>query len=75
MYICLHVSTHHSCKNIKKTWIFWRDFRKNFTYQLSRKSIQWDPCCSMRKDGRTDSRQTYRHDEANGYFSQFCDIA
>jgi len=32
----------------------------------SRKFVQWEPICSIRKDGQTD-----RHDEANSRFSQF----
>ena len=33
-----------------------RHFRKIFKYQISRKSDQWEPICSMRTDGRTDGR-------------------
>jgi len=36
-------------------------------YQISWKSVQWEPSYSMWTDGRTD-----RHDEANSLFSQFC---
>jgi len=32
------------------------------------KVFQWDPCCCMQTDGRTD-----RHDEANSRFSQNCE--
>ena len=48
------------------SWVF----RKTLKYQISWKSIQWEPSCSMRTDGRTD-----RHDEANSIFSQFCERA
>jgi len=33
-----------------------KDFRKILKYQISRKSIQWEPSCSMRNDRRTDGR-------------------
>jgi len=39
-------------------------------YQISRKSFQWEPSCSMRTD-----RQRDRHDEADSRFSQFCERA
>jgi len=50
----------------KQTWIFWTDFRRTLTYQISCKSVQWDqavPC--GRTYGRTDG---YTHDEANSHF-------
>jgi len=50
--------------------IFRTDFLKKFNYQISRKSFQWEPSCSLWMDGRTD-----RHDEANDRFSQFCELA
>ena len=37
-------------------------FEKELKYQVSYKSVQWEPSCSMRRDG---------HDEANNRFSQF----
>jgi len=40
------------------------DFRKKiFKYQLSLKSVQWGPSCSMRTD---------RRDVANSRFPQIC---
>ena len=35
------------------------------------KTVQWEPSCSMRKEGQRDCR-TDGHDEANRRFSQFC---
>ena len=53
-----------------ENWIFSTDFRKIFKHQISLKSVQWEPSCSMRTD-----RQT-RHDEASSlFFSKFCDSA
>ena len=39
-------------------------------YQISWKSLQWEPSCTMQTDG-----QTERHDEADSRFSQFCERA
>jgi hypothetical protein len=36
------------------TWIFSKDLRKTLKCETSLKSVQWEPSCSMRKDGRTD---------------------
>jgi len=34
----------------------WTDYGKIFKYQISWKSVQWEPSCSMRTDGRTDGQ-------------------
>ena len=49
-----------------KTWTSLIDFIKIFKYQISRKSVQLEPSCSVRTNGRTD-----RHNEFNSRFSQF----
>jgi len=46
--------------------IYGIDIRKIRKYQTSRKSMHWEPSCSMRSERRTD-----RRDEANSRFSQF----
>jgi len=47
----------------------WFVFLKILKYQISWKSVGWEPSCSMRTDGRTD-----KHDEANNIFSKFCEL-
>jgi len=49
----LHRSSYKLCVILVETWIFWTDFRKILKYQISRKSIQWEPSCSFRTDGQT----------------------
>jgi hypothetical protein len=56
--------------DFNETRAFWTEFRKILKYQISRKSVQWEPSCSMRTDGQTD-----RRDEANSRFSRFCESA
>jgi len=40
--------------DIKETWIFSTDFQKVLKYQISQKSVLWEPSCCMHTDGRTD---------------------
>jgi hypothetical protein len=38
---------------LNKAWVFSANFRKIPKYQISWKSVQWEPRCSMWTDGRT----------------------
>jgi hypothetical protein len=43
--------------DFNKNLIFDTDFRRIIKYQISRKSVQWEPNCSVRTDGQTDMTQ------------------
>jgi len=50
--------------------MFSTDFPKIHEYQISGKSVFWEPNFSTLMDGQTD-----RYDENNRGFSQFCERA
>ena len=62
-YIGLHVKCPLFLLEFNETSILSTVFRKVLKYQISLKSVQWEPSCSMGTDG---------HDEANSRFSPFC---
>jgi len=53
MYIGRHVKYPLFLSDFSETLFFSTDFRKIFKYQISWKSVQWDPSCFMRTDGQT----------------------
>ena len=49
-----HVKYPLFLSHFNETWASWTDFRKNLKHQISSKSVQWEPSCSVRTAGRTD---------------------
>jgi hypothetical protein len=68
--VCLHVKCPALLSDFNHIWILWRDLHKRIHYQISRKSVQWEPSWYVWTKGRTDGR-----DEALGLFSQLCGSA
>ena len=54
MYIGIHVKYSLFLPDFNESRIISRDFRKVLKYNISWKSVQWQPSCSMRKYGQTD---------------------
>jgi len=54
-HIGYHVKYPLFLSDFNKTWIFSTRFIKTLKYQISWKSIQWEPSCAMRTDGRSDT--------------------
>jgi hypothetical protein len=67
MYIGLHVKYPSFLSDFNDT-----NFLDNFRvkYQISLKSVEWQPTCYMRENDKTG-----RHHKANSCFSQFCETA
>ena len=63
MYIGLHLKYLLFLSDCNENLIFSADFRKILKYQISRKSVQWKPSCSLQRDGQTR--------RANSRLSQF----
>jgi len=69
MHIGLHVEDPLLLSDFSETLNFSTIFLKIIKYQISLKSVQWQPTCSMQMDSTTDG-QTDTRDAASSRFSQ-----
>jgi len=53
MYLRFHLKYPLILPDINKIWIFYTDFHKSSQYQISWKSIQWEPRGYMQEDKQT----------------------
>jgi hypothetical protein len=65
-FTCLQVKCPLFLSDFHQTGIFSTGFRQTTKHQISRKSVQWEPSCSMRTD-----RQTNGRDDAKSFFQNF----
>jgi hypothetical protein len=61
MSIGLHVKWPLLLSDFNELLIFSADFQKIVMYQISSKSVQWEPSFSMPTDGRTDMTKIIEH--------------
>ena len=52
LYIHRYVNYPLLLSDFNETWIFWIEFVKMLKYQISWKSVQWEPSCSTWTDGQ-----------------------
>ena len=69
MYMCLHEKYPACLSDFWETWIFSADLRKTSIYKISWKC---EMCPAKTEPIHADGR-SYRHDEVNTRFSQFCE--
>ena len=56
MYVPLHVKWQLFLSQFNEIWISSTNFRQRLKYQISWKTVQWEPSCSI----RTDRQKTWR---------------